>query len=250
VDRLFVAAVGVSRSRPLVERAQVLLSLAKGRLGQARRSVLSQRASTPSYRDQLPFPLTGPRFFLTLVAAGRRRQNSHRCCIDVGPSRAWRCAGHPPLGEAVSPGWRYGVTAASRRRHRRGSSRKDGAVAARTAASDLGTSLGGQSLTTILTTIVPSSGSSAAVRWSPVCRLSWGNVLKRTTRNPLRTSGGQGGAGSNPVSPTAKAQVRAISEKSGTAPDGFLGRFDRHESTLTRPRRRPSGPGLRRSCRA
>jgi hypothetical protein len=46
-------------------------------------------------------------------------------------------------------------------------------------------------LTTMLTTIVPSSGRFKAVCGSSICPLSCANELRRTVRNPLRTSGGQ-----------------------------------------------------------
>jgi hypothetical protein len=66
----------------------------------------------------------------------------------------------------------------------------------------------GGALTTILTTIGRSSGSFGTVCPGSVCRLTCENVLKRTVVDTLRTSGGQGVAGSNPVSPTVKQQVR------------------------------------------
>jgi hypothetical protein len=53
-----------------------------------------------------------------------------------------------------------------------------------------------------LTTIVPGSGQFAVIRQSPVWPLSCGNALRRTSTDALRTSGGQGVAGSNPVNPT------------------------------------------------
>ena len=68
-------------------------------------------------------------------------------------------------------------------------------------------------LTTILTTIAPVSGWSATVRRRSVCRLTCADGLRRTSAKPRPTAGGQGGAGSNPVSPTVEPRVRGGSPR-------------------------------------
>jgi hypothetical protein len=70
-------------------------------------------------------------------------------------------------------------------------------------------------LTTISTTIVPNSGTFAAVRRRPIYHLTCEDVLRQTGANPRPTSGGQEVAGSNPVSPTVKPQVRGGSSDFG-----------------------------------
>src|SRR3954466_14650805 len=57
-------------------------------------------------------------------------------------------------------------------------------------------------LTTIVTTIELCPGRFATVRHRSVCRLTCADGLRRTAADPWPTAGGQGVAGSEPVSPT------------------------------------------------
>jgi hypothetical protein len=73
-------------------------------------------------------------------------------------------------------------------------------------------------LTTILTTIRVRSTRSAVVRGGSDQALTCGYAHSRTTADLLPTTGGQGVAGSNPVSPTVKPRVRGGSTGSVCRP--------------------------------
>jgi hypothetical protein len=138
---------------------------------------------------------------------------------QVVQSHSEQRSGHPPAG-------RSGVDAQAVRRVILPRGRGTKTLFARPRSAE-GSAAGGNAhprswedrfLTTILTTIVPGSGSFATVRCGSVSRLTCGNGLRRTGANPGPTPGGQGVAGSNPVSPTVKLQVRGGSTERSDPP--------------------------------
>ena len=71
---------------------------------------------------------------------------------------------------------------------------------------------------TILTTIEPCPEWLATVRPCFVCGLTCEDERRRTRSNPLPSPGGQGVAGSNPVSPTTESAGQSGCPSSGAAP--------------------------------
>jgi hypothetical protein len=167
-----------------------------------------------------PDPTTFTRpYDLGLEVIGQRLERD--CAVPRRPCRRSRSAprrGHPAAQRKAAP----------RRPGRRSracpseTSSRSATGETRTRARHRGRSRRGF-LTTILTTIAPCSGWSATVRRRSVCRLTCAEGLQRTTAHPRPTSGGQGVAGSNPVSSTVRPQVRKLFQRDRNGPDGFPG---------------------------